>query len=472
MPQRIDVPGMGTVEFPDGMSDDQIAAAIKSNMSAPRGVVDQLTGGTGERFQTWPERLVRGLGQSVAELPSLPGRALKSAGDLQRTGDVYDPAPVIEAAGLATPLSPGIAAGERAIPGVGKSLVSSPVKTPTAQELKDVGGAGFDTAREMGVKYRAGGVADVAAKIRADLEKGGTFAEDAAGSFPKLNRLSTVPEGELSGKVKTILAGPGYHIAEDIREPAFSTFENLHSARKAFGRVAGDYARTNEDRMAATAAIKQIDAFLEKPGAENVLAGPAAALSPVFKDAKGNIAAAERSNDITGALDRAYTGILDRAELRAGSTASGRNLDNTLRQRTERILASPKEIRGFSEPEIAAMERIVEGGAVKNTARNIGNSFGGGGGLGALAAITTGAGFGAAGGGIPGAVAGALVGPGIGIAARQTANQLSKREVLALDEMIRKRSPLFLERQAAAPMEGMSAKGKASVLRGLLLEDQ
>jgi hypothetical protein len=32
MPQRIDVPGMGVVEFPDGMNDDQITAAIKQNM--------------------------------------------------------------------------------------------------------------------------------------------------------------------------------------------------------------------------------------------------------------------------------------------------------------------------------------------------------------------------------------------------------------------------------------------------------
>lgn len=41
MPQRIDVPGMGIVEFPDGMSDDQIAAAIRQNMpqqeAAPQG---------------------------------------------------------------------------------------------------------------------------------------------------------------------------------------------------------------------------------------------------------------------------------------------------------------------------------------------------------------------------------------------------------------------------------------------------
>src|SRR5947209_3539999 len=35
MPQRIDVPGVGVVEFPDSMSDDQITGAIKS-MSPPK----------------------------------------------------------------------------------------------------------------------------------------------------------------------------------------------------------------------------------------------------------------------------------------------------------------------------------------------------------------------------------------------------------------------------------------------------
>ena len=36
MPQRIDVPGMGVVEFPDGMSDAQISAAITANMPKPQ----------------------------------------------------------------------------------------------------------------------------------------------------------------------------------------------------------------------------------------------------------------------------------------------------------------------------------------------------------------------------------------------------------------------------------------------------
>ena len=45
MPQRIDVPGMGVVEFPDGMSDDQIAAAIRKNLGEPKPAMSK-----GERF--------------------------------------------------------------------------------------------------------------------------------------------------------------------------------------------------------------------------------------------------------------------------------------------------------------------------------------------------------------------------------------------------------------------------------------
>lgn len=40
MPQQIDVPGMGIVEFPDGMTDDQISAAIKNNMPSTQKAVN------------------------------------------------------------------------------------------------------------------------------------------------------------------------------------------------------------------------------------------------------------------------------------------------------------------------------------------------------------------------------------------------------------------------------------------------
>lgn len=36
MPKQVDVPGMGTVEFPDGMTDDQIVSAIRKNSMQPK----------------------------------------------------------------------------------------------------------------------------------------------------------------------------------------------------------------------------------------------------------------------------------------------------------------------------------------------------------------------------------------------------------------------------------------------------
>lgn len=66
MPQRIEVPGMGIVEFPDGMSDDQIAAAIKQNMpksegpsSFKMGLADPIHGGAQLLTQVLPDKVVK-----------------------------------------------------------------------------------------------------------------------------------------------------------------------------------------------------------------------------------------------------------------------------------------------------------------------------------------------------------------------------------------------------------------------------
>lgn len=101
MPQRIDVPGMGVVEFPDGMSDDQIVAAIKAN--APQQGAPSSPAGTGtENFAAGFGRglynLARGgkqrLDEAAASLESLvPGGADisrkfggKTAADIQAEG--------------------------------------------------------------------------------------------------------------------------------------------------------------------------------------------------------------------------------------------------------------------------------------------------------------------------------------------------------------------------------------------------
>lgn len=123
---------------------------------------------------------------------------------------------------------------------------------------------------------------------------------------------------------------------------------------------------------------------------------------------------------------------------------------------------------------------MVQGGRGRNTARYIGNLFGGGGGIGQYVTGTapvvggslgfgvggpTGAGVGAALGAVP-VVTGAV--------AKSVANALARRDLRAADELLRKRSPLFQERQTAAGMEGIDPLVQALLARssGLALPQQ
>ena len=76
MAQQIEVPGMGIVEFPDGMSDADIAGAIKKNMpaqAAPQmGIGEDLSGVA----KAAPGRLVGGLAGIPGDLYHLGLRAL------------------------------------------------------------------------------------------------------------------------------------------------------------------------------------------------------------------------------------------------------------------------------------------------------------------------------------------------------------------------------------------------------------
>lgn len=70
MPQRIEVPGIGVVEFPDGMTDDQIVAAIKANApkpNAPQSGFDRFSMGMGDQIQGAAQLLTKALPSGVVE---------------------------------------------------------------------------------------------------------------------------------------------------------------------------------------------------------------------------------------------------------------------------------------------------------------------------------------------------------------------------------------------------------------------
>lgn len=340
------------------------------------------------------------------------------------------------AAMVASPVNPAVRSGERAIAGVTQALRRQSTPAPTAEALRAAGAEGFDKARDMGVDYAASSVAQVASALRANLEKEGVLAELAPKSFSIIKKLETPPSGSTGS-----LAG-------------------LHAARRAFNNAAKDFANPTE-QLAAKQAVGELDKFIQTADPATVVAGPAAAAGETFGEALGNYAASKRSDRLTG--------VEDAADLRAAAANSGRNLDNSVRQRIASLLLNPKARAGYSPEEIAAIEKITMGTVVRNRVRDIGNYAGGGGGRESAVASGVGGVLGYLIGGPEWAAIAATATPAIGTGARTAANAMTRRSLSRADELVRMRSPLYEQMQEEAPSVAAPTAMRAAMLKALLL---
>lgn len=370
-----------------------------------------------------------------------------------------------ELAGIASPAPAAMRAGEMGVLG---ALAPQKVAPPSAQALKSAAGAGYDAARSSGLEFHSGSVGELGRSLQSALEQDGIIAELAPKTHAILGKIINPPEGSTA------------------------SVANVEAIRRSLSHVTGD---NPTDNMAAGRAIRGVDDFLGNfdPAAVVDRTAPAqgtgavpygapiidqggiagadpAAVAQTLRDARGNYAAAQRSNALTGDLDKANTGILERAENRAQATNSGRNLDNAIRQRVASLLERPRNVSGYSDAEMAALQAVVDGGPVRNTARNVGNLLGGGGGWGQAAT------------GAAGAVAGGMAGgnTGIGIAlgglapmtvgtfAKAIENSLARRSLGKADAMVRQNSPLYQNMQAQQPMAVPALDRNTAVLRALM----
>jgi len=388
-----------------------------------------------------------------AGVPGAIGRLAQAAWSaVNAPADAYagklplnDPATTNRALDFATlfsPISPALRAGEM-VPGE----IATTLGPPSAEQLKAAASQGYNAARASGLDINADAVGQMAQGVQADLQREGFVPKVAPKTHSLLDDLSNPPAG------------------------AVATIPDLESARRAFGKVSGD----PTDEAAASRAVRGIDNFLGSLDPQSVVAGTAAPedVAAILRDARGNYAAAMRSNALTGDLDRANTGVLGRAEARAAATNSGHNLDNAIRQRVASILEKPAEVSGYSQAELDALRNVVQGGPVRNAARTIGNVFGGGGGLGHLVAGGLGAAAGhATGGGLEGAAIGAAVPAIIGHGAKAIENSLAQRSLGTADEAVRMNSPYYREMQLqqllATPAIGLNSAGLRTILPGLL----
>ncbi len=298
----------------------------------------------------------------------------------------------------------------------GEIAAATPV--PSAQALKQAAGAGYDAARASPLTVPGSDIADMAQQLQGQLaSEHGVIPKTAPKTYAILDELANPPFG------------------------AEGNYSGLEAARRGLSSIAGE---GGTEGYAAQRAIPQLDQFIDS-------------ISPTAADARANYAAAMRSNDLTGTLDRANTGILERATTRAEATHSGTNIDNAIRQRVASLLEKPSEVGGFSDPEIAALQNVVAGTFPQNAARRVGNVLGGGGGLGQLAALGGGALLGGhVIGGVEGPALGAMLAPAIGTSAKGLENVLARRSLNNVDELVRQRSPLYDAMSSQMPSPSLS----------------
>lgn len=373
---------------------------------------------------TWPARLAKSLYSAV----TLPGDVYQ--GNVSMMGEDGHTNPEVinraaELASLAGPTSAVAGSGPAiaAVAGLGKQV---PV-APTREALLAAATQGYDKARGLGVDIDPSAVVGLGQRIVQDLDSKGI-------------------SGELAPKTFSILARAGQAPPDSV-----ATLSNLETLRRAFGHAASDFQNPTE-QLAARAAKGHLDDYLAAIPDADVIRGPASEASQVLKDARGNYAAAKRSEQITDAVEA--------ADLQAAAANSGQNIGNANRQRLKSILTSDRKSAGYSDEELAQMEQVIRGTGLGNAARYAGNLLGGGGGLGAA---VVGGGAGAMTGGL-----GSFL-PLVGVGLKKASDASVARGVSSLDEMVRLRSPLAdILTQNRMPSTDTSATNQA-IARLLLM---
>lgn len=161
--------------------------------------------------------------------------------------------------------------------------------------------------------------------------------------------------------------------------------------------------------------IRQIDDFIVNAGPDTVSAGSA-------QDAANLITNARQANTRLRKVE-SVTDAVDSATLRAGSTGSGGNVNNAIRQNLRRVL---EDTPNLTPQESAAMREIVMGSRTQNALRQVGKLSPSGNGLMAAGNLASAASFGPA-GAIPGA---------LGLFAKWGADAMTKQKVTGLIDLM------------------------------------
>lgn len=194
-------------------------------------------------------------------------------------------------------------------------------------------------------------------------------------------------------------------------------FERLETVRRV-AKAAGASGDADERRIAGII-IDKIDDYVANLSAADITAGNAPEAAKAIVKARDLWSKVKKLETVERLVDRAQT---------SASGFSGSGFENALRTEFRSLAKNDKAMRAFTADERKAIKLVARGGPTENIARAIGKFAP----TGIVSSVLSGSAGAAIGGGV-----GAVAVPTAGFLARQLATALTKRNVRAVEKLIK-----------------------------------
>lgn len=363
-------------------------------------------------------------GALLGALSGTAGQSVREAGGGERAATVAEVVPGLFAAGREARRGPAI---------------------PTATELRDSGRTRLRAFTDAPVELSPAPLASMSAAAEPVLMRGGFRLRNAPDTFDLLDELRRPNTGGWA----TGTPGPGgvpslnMGDLQAIRESLNTTIKDNRSPLAAHPK----------DFAAAADTLGRLDDVIENMpnNPAHLTAGtPADAAAAIdnFRTGRADYLAAMNLNRLTGELGRGRGGVVQQVEDKTAAANSGANYDNTLRGQVRVFRKHEPNSIGLSDDSLAALDRVVAGGAISNRIRDAANFLGGGRGLGTLVTGTLTSGPAALSGRTGLATALGVGIPALGIGLKGLENHLASRRLNTALDTVAMDSPLYRERAA------------------------
>lgn len=343
-------PPSGLPPPPPGFQLQQGANAIAAPPAenwAPPGVLAPIQYRLGEDGKPNGMRLaVPQLVTDALNAAQAPGRALRGEYDqleVNPDGSVsqFDPRMMSDASALAGMVSP-VSAASRLGTAFGAGAKGAAARlTPEIDDLYAAKNAAYKTVDNLGAQYSSEAI--------------DSLYMDMYRRVGEAN-IDPTPDGVHKATVRML------ERLQDRSGPTSLT--RLDQLRQLIRRDVIN-SGSDGDKEMGRRMIDSIDDFIDNAGPDQISGVTGETASWAIRTARQANTVLRKSETLQEALEN--------ARLRAASSGSGGNIENTIRQELRKIVTSPKKSMGFTREEIAQMKAIIDrGGPIDSIVRTIG----------------------------------------------------------------------------------------------------